>query len=135
MTPEHRVKTIHKVHKPHKEIEKRRKAGVLIEKAKRDKNETKSYVLSESSLQFFKDYILHNMAITEPIDNMMLCKIEDKLYEYEDDNINEDGSEKTVDYPFFERNRKASEVLAELFGMWNDGDVNYADLNYRLGLA
>ena len=35
MTPEHRVKTIHKVHKPHKEIEKRRKAGVLIEKGKK----------------------------------------------------------------------------------------------------
>jgi hypothetical protein len=35
MTPEHRVKTIHKVHKPHKEIEKRRKAGVLIEKRKK----------------------------------------------------------------------------------------------------
>ena len=106
-----------------------------MKKAKRDKNETKSYILSESSLQFFKDYILHDMAITEPIDNMMLCKIEDKLYEYEDDNINEEGSEKTVDYPFFERNRKASEVLSELFGMWNDGDVNYAALNYRLGLA
>ena len=106
-----------------------------MKKAKKDKNEAKSYVLSENSLQFFKDYILHDMAITKPIDNMMLCEIEDKLYEYEDDNINEDGSEKTIDYPFFERNRKASEVLAELFGMWNDGDVNYTDLNFRLGLA
>ena len=35
MSPEHRVKTIHKVHKPLKEIEKRRKAGVLIEKNKK----------------------------------------------------------------------------------------------------
>lgn len=35
ISPEHRVKTIHKVHKPLKEIEKRRKAGVLIEKRKK----------------------------------------------------------------------------------------------------
>ena len=93
------------------------------------------HVLSESTVLFFKNHIMNDMEITTPIDNMILCKIEDKLYEYEDDNINEEGSEKTVDYPFFERNRKASEVLSELFGMWNDGDVNYAALNYRLGLA
>ena len=86
-------------------------------------------------MQFFKDYILHDMEITKPIDNMMLCEIEDKLYEYEDDNINEDGTEKTIDHPLFERNKRASEVLAELFGMWNDGDVDYTDLNFRLGLA
>lgn len=31
ISPKHRIKTIHKVHNPIKEIEKRRKAGVLIE--------------------------------------------------------------------------------------------------------
>ena len=35
ISPEHKVKTIHKVHKPLKEIEKRRKEGVLIERNKR----------------------------------------------------------------------------------------------------
>ena len=74
------------------------------------------------------------MGITKPIDVTMLCKIEDKLYEYEDDNINDDGTEKTNDYPFFERNKKAIEVLAELYGIWNDGDVDYDNLNKRLGL-
>lgn len=105
-----------------------------MRKTRKDENGEKSYILSESSLQFFKNYILNDMAIKTPIDNMILCQIEDKLYEYEDDNINEDGTEKNGDNPFFERNKKASEVLAELYGMWNDGDVNYVDLNIRLGL-
>lgn len=93
-----------------------------------------SYVLSESAVLFFKNHIMNDMEITTPIDNMTLCEIEDKLYEYEDDNINEDGTEKTNDYPFFERNKKASEILAELYGIWTDGDVDYDNLNKRLGL-
>lgn len=105
-----------------------------MKEEKRDKRGSLSSVLSESALQFFKNYILIDMGITEPIDHMMLCKIEDKLYEYEDDNISEDGTEKPDDHPFFERNKKASEVLAELYGIWNDGDVDYDNLNKRLGL-
>lgn len=35
ISPKHRIKTIHKVHNPLKEIEKRRKAGVLFEKNKK----------------------------------------------------------------------------------------------------
>lgn len=74
------------------------------------------------------------MGINKPIDVTMLCKIEDKLCDYEDDNTNDDGTSKPDSYTFFERNKRASEVLAELYGIWNDGDVDYDDLNNRLGL-
>lgn len=105
-----------------------------MKKEKNDNRAALSYILSESALQFFKEYILSDMSITKPIDNLMLCKIEDRLYEYENDNINEDGTNKPNDHPFFERNQKSSEVLAELYGIWNDGDVDYDNLNKRLGL-
>lgn len=101
---------------------------------KQTKTNKKSAVLSEDAVQFFKKHIVNDMCIINSIDNIMLCKIEDKLYEYEDDNINEDGTEKSTDYLFFERNKKASEILAELYSIWNDGDVDFDDLNRRLGL-
>ena len=105
-----------------------------MKEAKGGKTGALSHVLSESAVLFFKNYILNDMEITTRIDNMMLCEIEDKLREYEDDNINEDGTEKTDDYPFFERNKIAGEILAELYGIWTDGDVDYDNLNKRLGL-
>ena len=106
-----------------------------MKETKGDKIGALSHVLSERAVLFLKSYILNDMEITTRIDNMKLCEIEDKLREYEDDNINEDGTEKPNNYPFFERNKKASEVLAELYGIWTDGDVDYDNLNKRLSLT
>lgn len=96
-------------------------------------NIIKAEKASDFMVEFIKKYIINNLNITKPIDVSILCDIEDQLYAFEDDNYTDDGTKKPVEYSNFERNNQASLVLAELLKIWENSDIDYEDLNKRLG--
>ena len=99
------------------------------------KEEKLMYVkLSQKSIEFIKSVILPELKITTPISVSEICRIEDWIYELENNQRDEDGKEICLDDAQKIKLAKAQEVLAELMGIWGGDNTveDFDNLNKRL---
>jgi len=96
----------------------------------------KIFKISDESIEFIKKYLLDECKITKKINDENLDDFLDVAFDWETLMVDEQGNDKTYDYPNKERNEMADKFVTEISGKWTSGKwtVDFDDLNRRLGL-
>lgn len=96
----------------------------------------KIFKLSDEAIRFIKIYLLKECNITTKIDVDLLDEFVSIAFDWESLTVDENGKDKTYDYPNKERNEMADRFVSELSGKLSSDlwipDID--DLNERLGL-
>lgn len=102
---------------------------------KKDKH-LKVFKLSDDAVYFIKKYLLQECNILTEIDGDLLDEFLSIAFDWESLMVDENGNDKTYDYPDKERNEMADKFIAEVAGKWSSGlwTPDFEDLNKRLGL-
>ncbi len=103
---------------------------------RKKRKEVKIFKLSDEAIKFIKIYLLKECNVTTKIDIDLLDEFVCIAFDWESLMVDENGNDKTYDYPNKERNEMADRFVSELSGKLSSGlwipDIN--DLNNRLGL-
>ena len=103
----------------------------------RKKNKDMSvFKLSDEAIEFIRLYLLKKLNISTKIDMDILDDFVSIAFEWESEMVDENGKDKTYDYPNKERNEMADRFVSEVSGklstdLWIP---DFDDLNKRLGL-
>ena len=103
----------------------------------RKKNKDMSvFKLSDEAIKFIRLYLLKKLNISTKIDMDILDDFVSIAFEWESEMVDENGKDKTYDYPNKERNEMADRFVSEVSGklstdLWIP---DFDDLNKRLGL-
>lgn len=99
--------------------------------------EAKVFKLSDEAIKFIKIYLLKEFYVITKIDRDLLDEFVSVAFDWESLMVDENGNDKTYDYPNRERNEMADRFVSELSGKLSDDlwipDID--DLNKRLGLT
>lgn len=103
----------------------------------RKKNkEAKIFKLSDEAIKFIKIYLLKECNVITKIDRDLLYEFVSIAFDWESLMVDENGNDKTYDYPNKERNEMADRFVSELSGKLSDDlwipDID--DLNKRINL-
>lgn len=96
----------------------------------------KTFVLSNEAVDFIRKYLLEKCNITSKVDADTLNLFLSVAFDWESSMVDENGNDKTYDYPERERNEMADKFVSEVSGKWSSGlwIPDFEDLNKRLGL-
>ena len=103
----------------------------------RKKNKDMSvFKLSDEAIEFIRLYLLKKLNISTKIDMDILDDFVSIAFEWESEMVDENGKDKTYDYPNKERNEMADRFVSEVSGklstdLWIP---DFDDINKRLGL-
>ena len=103
----------------------------------RKKNKDMSvFKLSDEAIKFIRLYLLKKLNISTKIDMDILDDFVSIAFDWESEMVDENGKDKTYDYPNKERNEMADRFVSEVSGklstdLWIP---DFDDLNKRLGL-
>ena len=103
----------------------------------RKKNKDMSvFKLSDEAIEFIRLYLLKKLNISTKIDMDILDDFVSIAFDWESEMVDENGKDKTYDYPNKERNEMADRFVSEVSGklstdLWIP---DFDDLNKRLGL-
>ena len=94
------------------------------------------FKLSDEAIEFIRLYLLKKLNISTKIDMDILDDFVSIAFEWESEMVDENGKDKTYDYPNKERNEMADRFVSEVSGklstdLWIP---DFDDLNKRLGL-
>ncbi len=94
------------------------------------------FKLSDEAIEFIKTYLLKELNITTKIDMDILDEFVSIAFDWESLMVDENGHDKTYDYPNKKRNEMADRFVSEVSGklstdLWIP---DFDDLNKRLGL-
>lgn len=95
------------------------------------KNKDKVF-LSETSINFIKNYLIEEMNITKPIDEEKLAEIEDVCNDYGDLLASKEINPEIVINE--EKCLLADKVGSEIYSAIENSIIDYNDLNKKLGL-
>lgn len=99
--------------------------------------EVEIFKLSDEAIEFIKIYLLKECNVITKIDVDLLDEFVSIAFDWESLMVDENGNDKTYDYPNKERNEMADRFVSELSGKLSSDlwipDLN--DLNKRLGLT
>lgn len=103
---------------------------------KKKNKELKVFKLSDEAIEFIKIYLLKELNINTKVDMDILDEFVSIAFDWESLMVDENGDDKTYDYPNKERNEMADRFVSEVSGklsteMWIP---DFDDLNKRLGL-
>lgn len=98
--------------------------------------EVKIFKLSDESIKFIKIYLLKELNVTTKVDMDTLDEFISVAFDWESLMVDENGKDKTYDYPERERNEMADRFVSEVSGklstdLWIP---DFDDLNKKLGL-
>lgn len=92
--------------------------------------------LSDEAIEFIKTYLLKELNITTQVDMDMLDDFVSIAFDWESEMVDENGEDRTYDYPNKKRNEMAERFVSEVSGKLSTDlcvpDLD--DLNKRLGL-
>lgn len=96
----------------------------------------KIFKLSDDAVEFIKKYLIRQCHISTKIDGDTLDDFLSIAFDWESLMVDENGNDKTFDYPDKERNEMADRFVSEVSGKWSSGlwSPDFDDLNNRLGL-
>lgn len=96
----------------------------------------KVFKLSDEAIKFIKIYLLKECNVTTKIDMDLLDEFVSIAFDWETLMVDENGNDKTCDYPNKERNAMADRFVSEVSGKLSSGlwSPDFEDLNERLGL-
>ncbi len=94
------------------------------------------FKLSDEAIEFIRVYLLKELNVSTKIDMDMLDDFVSIAFDWESEMVDENGKDKTYDYPNKERNEMADRFVSEVSGklstdLWIP---DFDDLNKRLGL-
>lgn len=94
------------------------------------------FKLSDEAIEFIRLYLLKEINISTKIDMDILDDFVSIAFDWESEMVDENGKNKTYDYPNKERNEMADRFVSEVSGklstdLWIP---DFDDLNKRLGL-
>ena len=94
------------------------------------------FKLSDEAIEFIRLYLLKKLNISTKIDMDILDDFVSIAFDWESEMVDENGKDKTYDYPNKERNEMADRFVSEVSGklstdLWIP---DFDDLNKRLGL-
>lgn len=97
---------------------------------------TNVFKLSDEAIKFIKTYLLKELNVTTKIDMDMLDDFVSIAFDWESETVDENGNDKTYDYPNKERNEMADRFVSEVSGKLSTGlwIPDFDDLNQKLGL-
>ena len=106
---------------------------MFFKKKNKDMNVFK---LSDEAIEFIRFYLLKELNISTKIDMDILDDFVSIAFDWESEMVDENGKDKTYDYPNKERNEMADRFVSEVSGklstdLWIP---DFDDLNKRLGL-
>ena len=95
----------------------------------------KIFKISDESIAFIKKYLIKEFNITKKINSDDLDDFLSLAFEWESLMVDENGNDKTYDYPNKERNEMADRFVNEVSGKWASGKwiPDFQDLNNKLG--
>lgn len=95
-----------------------------------------TFKLSDEAVEFIKIYLLKELNITTKIDMDILDDFVSMAFDWESEMVDENGNDKTYDYPNKERDEMADRFVSEVSGkLYTDLWIpDFDDLNKRLGL-
>ena len=103
---------------------------------KKKNKEIKVFKLSDEAIEFIRKYLLRECNVTTKIDRDLLDKFVNVAFDWETMMVDENGFDKTYDYPGKERNEMADRFVSEVSGKLSSDfwipDID--DLNEKLGL-
>lgn len=101
------------------------------------RNKIKYFNLSDDAVNFIKTYLLKECNVTTKIDMDVLDDFISIAFDWETAMIDENGYDRTDNYPHKERNEMADRFVSEVSGKLSTGlwVPDFDDLNKRLGLA
>lgn len=94
------------------------------------------FKLSDEAVEFIKTYLLKELNVATAVDMDMLDDFVSQAFDWETEMVDENGNDKTYEYPNKERNEMADRFVSEVSGklstdLWIP---DFDDLNKRLGL-
>ena len=94
------------------------------------------FKLSDEAIEFIKIYLLKELNINTKIDMDILDDFVSTAFDWESEMVDENGKDKTYNYPNKERNEMADRFVSEVSGKLSTGlwIPDFNDLNKRLGL-
>lgn len=103
---------------------------------KKKNKDTSVFKLSEEAIEFIRLYLLKELNISTKIDMDIMDDFVSIAFDWESEMVDENGKNKTYDYPNKERNEMADRFVSEVSGklstdLWIP---DFDDLNKRLGL-
>lgn len=103
---------------------------------KRKNRKIKIFKLSDEAVAFIKTYLLEECNIVAKIDMDKLDEFLSIAFDWESLMVDENGKDKTYDYPNKERNEMADRFVSEVSGKLSTNlwVPDFEDLNKRLGL-
>ena len=103
---------------------------------KKKNKDIKVFKLSDEAVEFIKIYLLKELNVSAKIDMDALDDFVFKAFDWESEMVDENGKDKTCDYPNKERNEMADRFVSEVSGKLSTGlwTPDFEDLNKRLGL-
>lgn len=90
--------------------------------------------VSDLSIDYIKKYAISYFNISTPINENMFDMIFEQACDFELLMIDDNGCDKTYDYPDKERNEMADKFVSDISGIYANGNVDLEDLNKRSGL-
>lgn len=99
-------------------------------------NKLKVFKLSDDAVNFIKTYLLNECDITTQINMDILDDFISIAFDWETAMVDENGYDRTEDYPYKERNKMADKFVSEVSGKLSSGlwIPDFDDLNRKLGL-
>ena len=94
------------------------------------------FKLSDEAIEFIKIYLLKECNVTTKIDMDILDEFVSIAFDWESLMVDENGYDKTYEYPNKERNEMADRFVSEVSGKLSTDSwiPDFDDLNKRLGL-
>jgi hypothetical protein len=94
------------------------------------------FKLSDESIEFIKTYLLNELNIATMIDMDILDDFVSVAFDWESEMVDENGHDKTYEYPNKTRNEMADRFVSEVSGKLSTGlwIPDFDDINKRLGL-
>ena len=94
------------------------------------------FKLSDEAIEFIKIYLLKELNVTTKVDMDTLDDFVSVAFDWESEMVDENGNDKTYDYPNKERNEMADRFVSEISGKLSTDSwiPDFDDLNKRLGL-
>lgn len=100
------------------------------------KKQPKIFKLSNDSIQFIRKYLIDELEIRTKIDEDILVECISVAFDWESLMVDENGQDRTYDYPDKQRNEMADKFVSDVSGRFSSEKwiLDFEDLNKRLGL-
>lgn len=114
-------------------LERRNKKNMCFSKKNK---KVQFFRVSDEAVEFIRKYLLQECNVTSKIDGDTLDDFLSVAFDWETEMVDENGYDKTYDYPDKDRNERADRFVSEISGKWSSGlwVPDFDDLNKRLGL-